>query len=96
MVKENHKKVPQTGKPHALLLGLGLDNQDGHVRVTQGDNFHLIGGSRDTHEQMQEQAIKFNEKLSDKGKTLESVSREEFLDLAREAGMKILPDDLKP
>ena len=96
MVKENPKKAPQTGNPHALLLGLGLDNQDGHVRVTQGDNFHLIGGSRDTHEQMQEQAIKFNEKLSDKGKTLESVSREEFLDLAREAGMKILPDDLKP
>ena len=39
------------------LLGVGLDNEDGHVRVTRGDNFHLVGGSRDTHESMQEKCI---------------------------------------
>lgn len=78
-----------------MILGLGLDNQDGHVRVTQGENFHLLGGSQDTHEQMQEQAIKFNEKLNNRGKTLEQVTKEEFIDLAREVGMKIIPDDPK-
>jgi hypothetical protein len=44
---------------------------------------------------MQEQAIKFNEKLTHRGKTLEQVTQEEFIDLAREVGMKIIPDDPK-
>ncbi len=96
MVKDNAKPVKQRKEKKAVILGLGLDNQDGHVRVTRGDNFHLLGGSQDTHEQMQEQAIKFNEKLNDRGKTLEQVTREEFMDLAREVGMKIIPDDPKP
>jgi len=96
MVRDNSKPVRKSGKAKAVILGLGLDHADGHVRVTQGENFHLVGGSRDTHEQMQEQAVKFNEKLIGKGKTLENVSRDEFLDLAREAGMKVFPDDLKP
>ncbi len=99
MVKDN-LKPEKPAKPRkekkALLLGLGLDNQDGHVRLTQGENFHLLGGSRETHEQMQEQAIKFNEKLNHRGKTLEEVSKDEFFDLAREVGMKVLPDDPKP
>jgi hypothetical protein len=97
MVKDNSKSEP--AKPSkskkALLLGVGLDNQDGHVRVTRGDNFHLLGGSQDTHEQMQEQAIKFNEKLSQRGKCLENVTKNEFIDLAHEVGMKVLPEEPK-
>lgn len=96
MVKENANISKRPAGKKALLLGVGLDNQDGHVRVTKGENFHLLGGSHETHEQMQEQAIKFNEKLSSRGKSLEQVSRNEFIDLAHEVGMKILPDDLKP
>ncbi|NLX04409.1 MAG: hypothetical protein GXY33_04615 [Phycisphaerae bacterium] len=78
----------------AMLLGMGLDNEDGHVRITKGTNFRLLGGSHETHERMQEQAIKFNEKLDRRGRRLEEVSREEFVDLAREVGMPVLPDDL--
>jgi hypothetical protein len=95
MVKDNSKPVKPRKEKKALILGLGLDNQDGHVRMTRGDNFHLLGGSQDTHEQMQEQAIKFNEKLNNRGKTLDQVTQEEFIDLAREVGMKIIPDDPK-
>jgi hypothetical protein len=76
------------------LLGLGLDNKDGHLRVTQGENFHLVGGSDETHSTMQEKAIKFNEKLRSRGRRLEEVSREEFRDIAREIGLtdKNLPE----
>ena len=28
------------------MLGIGLDNKDGHKRITKGDNFMLVGGSR--------------------------------------------------
>ena len=53
-------------KKKALLVGVGLDS-DGHKRVTTGDNFALVGGSKETHEQMTEKAIKINEKLKAKG-----------------------------
>ena len=74
-------------KRKAHMLGLGLDS-DGHKRVTKGDNFTLVGGSKDTHEQMTEKAVKINEKLKARGKQLENVSHEEFDDIAHEVGLK--------
>jgi hypothetical protein len=74
-------------KHKAMLLGVGLDS-DGHKRLTKGENFALVGGTAETHEQMTEKAIKINEKLKSKGKKLEEVSREEFDDIAHEVGLK--------
>jgi hypothetical protein len=74
-------------KRKALLLGVGLDS-DGHKRVTTGPNFALVGGSAETHEVMTEKAIKINEKLKAKGKTLEQVSELEFDDIADAVGLK--------
>lgn len=69
------------------MLGVGLDS-DGHKRLTTGPNFALVGGSQETHEQMTEKTIKINEKLKARGKQLETVSREEFDDIAHEVGLK--------
>jgi len=69
------------------MLGVGLDS-DGHKRVTSGENFLLAGGSKDTHEEMTEKAIKINEKLAARGKRLEEVSREEFDDIAHDVGLR--------
>ena len=66
------------------LLGLGLDNEDGHTRITAGDNFSLLGGSESTHERMQETCIKLNEKIKQRGKNLDQISRQEMTDLFRE------------
>lgn len=71
----------------ALLLGVGLDS-DGHKRVTTGPNFALVGGTEETHAEMTEKAIKINEKLASRGKRLETVSREEFDDIARSVGLR--------
>ncbi|MFN3407533.1 MAG: hypothetical protein ACK45B_00935 [Limisphaerales bacterium] len=71
----------------AMLLGLGLDS-DGHKRVTRGENFLLAGGTAETHEAMTEKAIKINEKLAARGKRLETVSRQEFDDIAQEVGLQ--------
>ena len=73
--------------PRAVMLGVGLDS-DGHKRLTTGPNFALVGGSQETHEQMTEKAVKINEKLKARGKQLETVSREEFDDIAHEVGLK--------
>ncbi len=77
----------------AMLLGLGLDNADGEHRVTRGGNFHIVGGSHETHENMQEQCIKFNEKLDDRGKRLEDLEKREFFDLAAECDMAVQKRD---
>jgi len=66
----------------ALLLGLGLDHADDHVRVTRGQEFYLLGGSHDTHQAMQEKAIRFTEELDRRGKRLADVSRDELIDIA--------------
>jgi hypothetical protein len=62
----------------AALLGLGLDADDGHTRLTRGKNFLLLGGSEQTHAVMQETAVKINEQLDKRGKRLEDVSVEEL------------------
>lgn len=66
------------------LLGLGLDNTDGHKRVTSGDDFLLVGGSEETHGRMQDLVIRMNEALQRKGRRFTDLTRREFEDLARD------------
>lgn len=80
------KHKPRRPSRRALLLGVGLDS-DGHKRLTVGPNFALAGGTQDTHEAMTEKAIKINEKLTERGKALEQLSREEFDDIAASVGL---------
>ena len=71
-----------TVKPRVVrILGLGLDNDDGHIRITNGKNFNILLGSEQSHERMQETCIKVNEKLDARGKRLEDLSPDEFVDL---------------
>jgi hypothetical protein len=77
------KRSNRIGKKSALL-GLAFDAEDGHRRITRGDNFLLCGGSEETHGVMQETAIKVNEQLADRGKRLEDVSARELGDIFRE------------
>lgn len=73
-------------KPEVIgFLGVGLDNQDGHQRLTHSEHFFIVGGSEETHERMQETAIKFNEKLEQRGKLLRETSVEEIIDLFHDA-----------
>jgi len=69
------------------MLGVGL-NSDGHKRLTTGPNFALVGGTEETHEVMTETAVKINEKLKARGKQLETVSHEEFDEIAHDVGLK--------
>ena len=76
----------------AAMLGLAFDNEDGHTRLTRGNNFVLCGGSQDTHSVMQETAVKINERLDKKGKRLEEVSLNELRDICREVADSIGDD----
>ena len=69
----------------AALIGVGLDNQDEETRLTKGENYLLVGGSKQTHEIMQETAVRVNEQLEKKGKRLADLEPEEFRDVMAEA-----------
>lgn len=64
------------------LIGVGLDNADGHTRITKGEHFVLLGGSSETHEQMQEFTIKLTERLAKQGKRIPDATIRELRDLA--------------
>jgi hypothetical protein len=69
----------------AGVVGLGLDGEDGHQRITRTEEMLLLGGSAETHEKMQETAIRFGEGLEKRGKTLPETTVREAIDLLREA-----------
>ncbi len=86
--KGEKERKPAAKKPmnkEAALLGLGLDGTDGHTRITTGKNFKLVGGSKDTHEAMQETAIKVIEELDRRRKRLEDVKPKEFREILEKA-----------
>ena len=83
MDREEMEKSRIAGPVH----GIGLDNEDGHVRVTKMENFRLLGGSQETHEHMQEKAIRFNERLRKHDKRVTDLNVRQFVELAGEVVM---------
>ena len=68
-------------KKSVHLLGVGLDNKDGHKRLTQAEHFSIIGGSEETHDRMTETLIKTFEDLKGQGKSLENTQQEELAEI---------------
>ncbi|MDB6092455.1 MAG: hypothetical protein JWM32_17 [Verrucomicrobia bacterium] len=60
------------------LLGIGLDNEDGHKRLTSAEEFTIVGGSAETHERATETFIKTFEELKHRGKKLQAVGMKEL------------------
>jgi hypothetical protein len=73
------KPVPSAGP--AGLLGVGLDNEDGHKRITKGEQFAIVGGSEETHGRMTETVVKTFEELKLRGKHLSQVERQELAEI---------------
>jgi hypothetical protein len=78
------KKKKQPAR-RAALLGLGLDNEDGHKRITTGEQFAIVGGSAETHERMTETVVKTFEELKTRGKPLERVGPKELAEILHKA-----------
>ena len=73
MERESQKK--------AHLLGLGLDCDDGHKRITTAEDFSIVGGSEQTHERMTEIVSKTFEDIGQKNKRLNEIELEELADI---------------
>jgi len=77
-------KAPRVGG----ILGVAVDAKDGETRITRTEQMVLVGGSDETHERMQETAVRFAEGLEKRGKELQEASVREVIDLLREAHEK--------
>jgi hypothetical protein len=75
------KPAPKAAKVCAGLLGLALDNDDGHKRLTTGEQFVLVGGSAESHERMTEAVVKTFEELKRRHKRLETVEPTELAEI---------------
>lgn len=71
MQKPNQKKI-------IGLLGVGFDTDDGHVRITKGENYDVLMGSDESHEYIQQLIHKIEAELKARGLTLDDLTPEEF------------------
>ena len=76
---------PKAARRAAHLLGVGLDNEDGHQRITQGEQFTLVGGSEQTHDRMTETIVKTFEALKAGGKRLQNVEPQELAEIIHQS-----------
>ena len=76
MIKKQKPSAPKAG-----LLGLGLDNTDGHKRLTTGEQFAIVGGSAETHDRMTETVVKTFEELKTRGKPLHKIEPNELAEI---------------
>jgi len=67
------------------FLGVGFDQKDGHHRLTRSEHFVLVGGSTETHERMQDTAIRFGEELKRRGRELEETPVDEVIEIFHES-----------
>ncbi|MDI1320213.1 MAG: hypothetical protein PSW75_08480 [bacterium] len=76
------KKVTRRRKAKsAHLVGIGLDHEDGHKRLTSAEQFTIVGGSDETHGRLTETVIKTFEELKTRGKPLHAVEPSELAEI---------------
>jgi len=80
--------VSEKQDKRAHLLGIGLDNTDGHKRITVAEEFSIVGGSPETHERMTETVVKTFEELKNRGKSLNQVNRDELGEIINDSSPK--------
>lgn len=85
MSQKPSKPTRKAPAKSAGLLGVGLDNADGHKRVTKGEKFVLVGGSEETHGRMTETAIKTFEELKRRDKHLETIDSRELAEIVHKS-----------
>lgn len=76
MPRNNPKKVIR-------LLGVGFDSDDGHVRITKGENYDVLMGSNESHEYIQQMIQKIEDALKEKNLSLDDLSPEEFSEFVK-------------
>jgi hypothetical protein len=60
------------------LLGVGFDAEDGHVRITKGEQFDVLMGSDESHQYITGLITKIEDELKSRNMSLDDLTPEEF------------------
>lgn len=78
------EKMPRANSKKIIrLLGVGFDSDDGHVRITKGENYDVFMGSDESHEYIRQLICKIEDALKQKNLSLDDLSPEEFSDFVK-------------
>lgn len=65
------------------LLGVGFDHEDGHIRITQAEQYHVLMGSGETHRELQKICQRIDETVKTSGRPLNDYTPEEFMEMVQ-------------
>ena len=85
MTPKKKKTTARKKSPQAALLGVGFDHDDGHKRITTGEQFAIVGGSEETHGRMTETVVKTFEELKTRRKKLHQVEPQELAEILQKS-----------
>jgi len=71
------------------MIGVGADNGDGHIRLTEGGQYRVVQGSEQSHEAMLAWCEGINQRLASMNKRMDELTTEEFMELARQAAPRV-------
>lgn len=74
-----------------LLVGVRVDKGDGHTRVSRGEDFVAVGGTKEGHEHLRETVAEISDEVKRRGRSLVEVRREELRELVERAIEKVGP-----
>ena len=74
-----------TGQSRVVgLLGVGFDQNDGQIRITQSDSYEVMMGSNESHVALQTICQTIENHIKSSGHTMSDYSPEEFMELVKE------------
>lgn len=78
--QQQNESYPSARVNHgrAVLVGYGLDEDDGHIRYTRCGTMDLYGGSDKAHVEMQKRALLIQEEIAKLGITLDGMTYEQY------------------
>ena len=78
-------------KGKGLLVGLRVEKPDGHTRVSRGEDFVALGGSKEGHEHLRETVAEISDEVKRRGRALSDVRHEELKEIVARAIEKVGP-----
>jgi len=66
------------------LLGVGFDHKDEQIRITRAQNYHVLMGSKPSHQALQKICRKIEKNLKSSNRVLSDYTPEEFMEFMQE------------
>ncbi len=82
---------PRLRRRRGILVGVRVQESDGHRRVSRGDDFVALGGDREGHEHLRETCAAISDEVRRRGRYIADVDREEFREILERAVEKTGP-----